>query len=103
MICEGGGQRRQPGCPPPGSYVTHQRSRGLRVQVFDEHDFVPLFVVQQFVDACTHGEQAESAQPDAFRLSDVHVSNRIAWRLADCGVRELFEVESRTRDPQYDR
>jgi hypothetical protein len=67
----------------------------LLVQILDEHDLVPLLVVNELVDTRADGEQPESAGTDAFRFADVHVGDWIAERLADCRVGKLVDVESR--------
>src|SRR5512134_3422481 len=60
-----------------------------RIEILDEDDLVPRFVVQKLVDLRVHEHQPEAAGAQAFLLPDLHVLDRVAF-VGDRGVREVL-------------
>ena len=73
----------------------------MSVEVFDEDDFVPCFVVNQLVDQRPCDREAKAARTQSFFFSHERVTQRVVVRIVDRRVRDAFEAESLTwiRDP----
>src|SRR5262249_3625331 len=67
------------------------------IEVLHKNHFILSFVVNQFVDLGLGDHDAEAAWAQTLLLSKTHVIQRAAFRMANGGMGQTFEAESRPR------
>src|SRR6266404_2936968 len=67
---------------------------GLSVDVLNEYQLVMFFVVDKLVDDLRGQHYPESARSETQLLTHLHVAGWLAGRISECGVFDIFDVET---------
>src|SRR5271157_1587309 len=69
----------------------------LQVEIFDEHDFIALFVIDKLIDKLLRQQDAEAARAHALCVTILYVTHRIVRGVGDGSMGNLIQCETLAR------